>query len=181
MEPEDPLHSTKLLQPISSSASKSSRLWSGSVIVVLAAIFFVLSTNEGHPSPHQRLIDSLFHTWFAMGGVTVALWLSRRGTFGPLPRLIRIVAAPLLAFFLLVSMLDFLSWRPLWDVLKPFGIVQADAVPIAIMGVFAIWGIGITVLVLRGTVRWFRRRYEHHGVAVGFGPLYFYFRRRRAS
>jgi hypothetical protein len=181
MEPEDQPHGKKLLQPISISGSKSSRSWIGSVIVVLAAIFFILSTNEGRPSPHQRLIDSLFHNWFAMGGVTTVLLLSRRGTFGRLPKLIHIVTAPLVAFFLLVSMLDFALWRPLWAAMKPFGVVEVDAVPVAVMGVFAVWGIGIAVFVVRGTFRWFRRRYEHHGVAVGFGPLYFYFRRRRAS
>jgi len=116
-----------------------------------------------------------------MSTVTAALWLARRGEFGSLPRVIRVLAGPLFAFFLLVSMLDFFLWRPLWVLLKPFGLVEVDAVPVAVMGVFGVWGIGIAFLVVRGTFRWFRRRYEHHGVAVGFGPLYFYFRRRRAS
>jgi hypothetical protein len=181
MEPEDPLRLKKLLQPISSSVSKSSRSWIGSTIVILAAAFSILTPYEGQPAAHQRVIDSLFHNWFAMSAITAALWLARRGNFGSLPKLLRILYAPLFAFFLLVSMLDFFLWRPLWDALKPFGVVEVDAVPVAVMGVFAVWGIGIAVLVVRGTFRWFRRRYEHHGVAVGFGPLYFYFRRRRAS
>jgi hypothetical protein len=181
MEPEDPLRVKKLLQLISSSVSKSSRSWIGSTIVILAAVFALFTPYEGQSSSHQRLIDSLFHSWFAMAGVTAALWLARQGTFGSLPRLIRILSAPLFAFFLLASMLDFALWRPLWAALKPFGLVEVEAVPVAVMVVFAVWGIGIAVLVVRGTFRWFRRRYEHHGVAVGFGPLYFYFRRRRAS
>jgi hypothetical protein len=170
-----------LLQLISSSVSKSSRSWIGSTIVILAAVFFLFTPYEGQSSLHQRVIDSLFHSWFVMGAATAALWLARREKFGSLPKLLRVLAGPLFAFFLLVSMLDFFLWRPLWDVLRPFGLVEVDAVPVAVMGVFAVWGIGIAVLVVRGTFRWFRRRYEHHGVAVGFGPLYFYFRRRRVS
>ena len=181
MEPEDPLRVKKLLQPVSSSVPKSSRSWIGSSIVILATVFSVFTPFEGQSTPQQRVIDSLFHSWFAMSGVTAALWLARRGTFGSLPKLLRVLSAPLFAFFLLVSMLDFFFWRPLWAALKPFGVVEVDAVPVAVMGVFAVWGIGIAVFVVRGTFRWFRRRYEHHGVAVGFGPLYFYFRRRRAS
>jgi hypothetical protein len=181
MEPEDPLRVKKLLQPISSSVRKSSWSLVGSTIIILAAVFSLFTPFEGQSSPHQRVIDSLFHSWFVMAGVTAAVWLARRGTFGSLPKLLRILSAPLFAFFSLVSMLDFFLWRPLWNALKPFGLVEVDAVPVAVMGVFAVWGIGIAVLVVRGTFRWFRRRYEHHGVAVGFGPLYFYFRRRRAS
>jgi hypothetical protein len=151
------------------------------MIVILAAVFLLFTPNEGQSSPHQRVIDSLFHSWFAMSAATAALWLAKREKLGSLPFFIRMLASLLFAFFLLVSMLDFFLWRPLWDVLKPFGLVEVDAVPVAVMGVFAIWGIGIAVLVVRGTFRWFRRRYEHHGVAVGLGPLYFYFRRRRTS
>jgi hypothetical protein len=147
----------------------------------VAAVFSLFTPYEGQSSPHQRFIDFLFHSWFVMCGVTAAVWLARREKFGSLPKLLRVLAAPLFAFFLLVSMLDFFLWRPLWEVLKPFGIVEVDAVPVAVMGVFAVWGIGIATLVVRGSFRWFRGRYEHHGVAVGFGPLYFYFRRRRAS
>jgi hypothetical protein len=181
MEPEDPLPVKKLLQPISSSVPKSSRSWIGSAIVILAAVFLLLTLNEGQSSPQQRVIDSLFHSWFVMSAATAVIWLTRREVFGLLPSLIRALSGLLFAVFLLVSMLDFFLWPPLWDVLKPFGLARANSLPIAVMGVFAVWGIGIAVLVVRGTFRWFRRRYEHHGVAVGFGPLYFYFRRRRAS
>jgi hypothetical protein len=170
-----------LLQPISSSVQKSSRSWIGSVIVILAAVFSVFTPFEGQPSAHQRIVDSLFHSWFVMSGVTAALWLARRETFGSLPKLLRVLSAPLFAFFMLVSTLDFFFWRPLWQALKPFGVVEVDTVPVVVMGVFAVWGIAVAFFLVRGTFRWFRRRYEHHGVAVGFGPLYFYFRRRRVS
>src|SRR5215831_21087105 len=181
MESEDPLRVKKLLQPVSSSVPKSSRSWIGSTIVIFAAAFALFTPFEGQSTPHQRVVDSLFHSWFAMSGITAALWLARRETFGSLPKLLRVLSVPLFAFFLLAGMLDFVVWRPLWQALKPFGVVEADAVPVAVMGVFAVWGIGIAVFMVRGPFRWFRRRYEHHGVAVGFGPLYFYFRRRRAS
>ena len=181
MEPKGPLRFKKMLQPISSSVPKSSRSWIGSSIVILAAVFLLLTFNEGQSSPYQRIIDSLFHNWFVMAGTTVVIWLARRKAFGSLPSLIRVLAGLLFAMFVLVSMLDFLLWPMLWDALKPFGWTRVDALPLAVMGVFAVWGIGIVVLGLRGTFRWFRRRYEHHGVAVGFGPLYLYFRRRRAS
>jgi hypothetical protein len=35
-------------------------------------------------------------------------------------------------------------------------------------------------LLIRGVFRMMGRRYQHHGVAVGLGPLYFYFRKRRS-
>ena len=170
-----------MLLPVSSSVPKSSRSWIGSTIVLFAVVFALFTPFEGQSTPHQQLVDSLFHSWFAMAGMTAALWLARREKFGPLPKLLRLLSAPLFALFLLVSMLDFFFWRLLWQTLKPFGVVEVDAVPVVVMGVFAVWGIGIAVFMVRGTFRWFRRRYEHHGVAVGFGPLYFYFRRRRAS
>src|SRR5262245_17598705 len=119
METEDRLRGRKLLQPISSSVATSSRSWIGSTIVILAAIFAFLTPNEGHSSAYQRVVDSLFHTWFAMGGVTAVVWLARRGMFGALPRPVRIITGPLIAFFLLASMLDFLFWQPLWSLLKP--------------------------------------------------------------
>ena len=53
----------------------------------------------------------------------------------------------------------------------------------AITATIAVGLIGCGLLMLRaffGWVRRFSRRYEHSGVAVGFGPLYFYFRRRRS-
>jgi len=92
-----------------------------------------------------------------------------------------VLATLLFALFLLVSMVDFVLCLPLWDLLKPFGFARVDAVSATVMGVFLLWGIGVASFIVRGTFRWFRRRYEHHGLAVGFGPLYFYFRRRGTS
>ena len=181
MERSIPPVGKKLLQPISSSVRKSSHSWIGSTIVILGAVFLLFTPNEGQPTPHQRLIDTLFHNWFVMSGFTAAIWVTKRGKFGSLPSLIRVLATLLFALFLLVSMVDFVLCLPLWDLLKPFGFARVDAVSATVMGVFLLWGIGVASFIVRGTFRWFRRRYEHHGLAVGFGPLYFYFRRRRTS
>src|SRR5215813_11183053 len=126
MESQDPLRVKKLLQPVSSSVPKSSRSWIGSTIVIVAAVFALFTPFEGQSTPHQRVVDYLFHSWFAMSGTTVALWLARSDKFGSLPKLLRVLSAPLFAFFLLVSMLDFFFWRPLWQALKPFGVVEVD-------------------------------------------------------
>jgi hypothetical protein len=171
-----------LVKTNSKSILKSSQSWISLTIVILSAVFLILTFNEGQSSStHQRLIDYLFHNWMVMAAGTVLLGLARRGKFGSLPRFIRALAAMLFATFLLVAALDFALWPPLWVVLKPYGLTRVDALPIAVMGVFAVWGVSIAVLVIRGAFRWFHRRYEHHGIAIGFGPLAVYFRRRRAS
>jgi hypothetical protein len=157
-----------LLQPISSSVPQASRSWIGSSIVIPAAVFLLLTFNEGQSSAYQRIIDTLFHNWFVMAAATSVIWLARREAFGSLPSLIRVLAGLLFAMFVLVSMLEFLLWPMLWDAVKPFGLTRVDALPVAVMAVFAVWGIGIVVLGLRGTFRWFHRRNEHQGVAVGF-------------
>ena len=83
--------------------------------------------------------------------------------------------------FGLISALGILRWQPLWTLLGGFGVSQETALPIALFAVFAAWLLALAVLLIRGFCRWMGQRYEHHGVAVGFGPLYFYFRRRKAS
>jgi hypothetical protein len=170
-----------LIKTNSNSIPKSSQSWIGSTIVILAAVFLILTFNEGQSSIRQRLIDSLFHNWIVMTAGTALLWVARRGKFGSLPRFIRVFAGILFATFLLVGGLDFVLWPPLWQMLKAYGWTRVDALPIAVMGVFAVWGIGIAFLLIRGAFRWFHRRYEHHGVGLGIGPLFVYFRRRRAS
>jgi hypothetical protein len=149
--------------------------------VILGALFLTLTFNEGQQTPFQRTIDFLFHSWIVMSTVAAVIWLARRQIFGRLPSLIRLFSGLLLALFALVSMLDFSLWPPLWQLLKPFGIGPTDGQAVAAMGVFLVWGTAIAAIAVRGACRWFRGRYEHLGVAVGFGPLYFYFRRRRAS
>jgi len=176
-----PQNDRNLVQTNSKPIPKSSQSWIGVTIVVLSAVFLILTFNEGHSSTHQRLIDYLFHNWIVMTAGTALLGLARRGTFGSLPRFIRALAAMLFATFFLVAALDFVLWPLLWVVLKPYGMTRGDALPIAVMGVFAVWGVGIAVLGIRGAFRWFHRRYEHHGVGVGIGPFFVYFRRRRAS
>src|SRR2546425_11436253 len=81
----------KLLQPISSSARKSSQSRIGSIIVILGTVFILLTLNEGQSSPQQRIVDSLFHSWFVMGAGTAAIWFAKRERFGSLPSLIRVL------------------------------------------------------------------------------------------
>jgi hypothetical protein len=62
------------------------------------------------------------------------------------------------------------------------GIVESEVRPAAIEATFAVALIGLGFLMLRAVFRWLRKlrgRYEHAGFAVGFGPLYVFFRRRR--
>jgi hypothetical protein len=182
MEPEDLPRVKKLLQPTSSSVQKSSRSWIGSTIVLTGTVFLLLTLNEGRSGPHQPIVDSLFHSWPVTASTAILVWLARREVFGPLlSRLLRGLSGLVATYFALVSTVAFVMSQMLWDLLKAFGIVQRDVQPAVILGVIWLWCVVLIVLFLRGLFRWFRKRYEHHGVAVGFGPLYFYFRRRRTS
>jgi len=173
---------SKLLQLVSNSGSKSSRSWISVPIVILGTVFLLLTLNEGRPTPYQPIIDWLFHNWIATACVALIVWLVRREVFGPLrSRLLRGLSGIVAVYFALFSSVAFLTTQMLWDALKPFGIVQRDLQPAVILGLIWLWGIALIFLFVRGVFRWFRRRYEHHGVAIGFGPLYFYFRRRRTS
>jgi len=150
--------------------------------VILGTVFLILTLNEGRPGLYQPTIDALFHNWIVTACAALAVWLARREVFGPLrSRFLRGLAGFVAVFFALFSCVGLLAAQTLWDALKPFGVVQRDVQPAAIMIVIWIWGIALLFLLARGIVRRFRRRYEHHGVAIGFGPLYFYFRRRRTS
>ena len=152
------------------------------MIVILGTVFLLLTLNEGRPGPYQPTIDSLFHNWLVTACASIAVWLARREAFGPLrSRFIRGLSGLVATYFALFSTVAFLTSQVLWDALKPFGVVQRDIQPAVVLGVIWLWGIAFILLFARGVFRWFRKRYEHHGVAVGFGPLYFYFRRRRTS
>ena len=155
--------------------------WIGSAIVIAGAVFLLLTVNEGRPNAYQRQVDSLFHNWLALGAGTIAVWIARRGAFGRLPSFLRALSGLVLSLFILFTVIGLLTWQTLWDVLKPFGIVQYDAQAPAIFGLIGLWASAIVILGVHGILRWFRKRYQHHGVAIGFGPLYFYFRRRRTS
>ena len=111
-----------------------------------------------------------------------ALWIARRERLGPLPTLLRVVSGVLLPIFVIVSILGLLIWPQLWTMLKPFGITEKEVGSPAITATLALGLISCAFLVFRLFVRWiwkFSRRYENSGFAVGFGPLYFFFRRRR--
>jgi len=148
--------------------------------VILGTVFLILTLKEGRPGPYQPAIDALFHNWIVTACAAFAVWLARREVFGPLrSRFLRGLSGFVTVFFALFSSVGFFTAQTLWDALKPLGVVQRDVQPAAILIVIWIWGIALLFLLARSMFRWFRKRYEHHGVAVGFGPLYFYFKRRR--
>jgi hypothetical protein len=153
----------------------------GSLLVLFGAVFFALTFREGDPRPYQRVIDSIFHNWMAMTAFTLVLWTVWQGSFGRIPKLFHLLSGLLFLFFLVFSAIGLVMWPPLWDFLRLLNISQDKVQPIAVFGVVGAWFLGCMWLLLRRFFRWMGRRYQHHGVAVGFGPLYFYFRRRRAS
>jgi hypothetical protein len=169
---------------IATSVPQSSRSWIGSTLVVLATASFLVALSHPKTSSYRQLVDSVFHNWIAMVVCALALWFARRKAFGPLPSIFRGVSGVLLPVFIILSILGLLTWSPLWDALAPFGVIEKEVRRPAITATIAFGLIGCGFLMLRTFFRWIRRfsrRYEHAGVAVGFGPLYFYFRRRRTS
>jgi hypothetical protein len=98
-----------------------------------------------------------------------------------MPRVFALLSGFLLLLSGLVTGLGLVSWRPLWQILDAFGVDRKTAQPLAAVALVGVWLILTLGSVVRTLVRWFAARYEHHGLAIGAGPLYFYFRRRRAS
>jgi hypothetical protein len=169
---------------IPTSVPQSSRSWIGSTLVVLATAFFIAALSHPQTPGYRQLVDSVFQSWIAMAVCALALWLARRKAFGPLPSILRSVSGVLLPLFVILSILGLLTWSPLWAALAPFGVIEKEVRRPAITATIAFGLLGCGFLMLRTFFRWIRRfsrRYEHAGVAVGFGPLYFYFRRRRTS
>jgi hypothetical protein len=160
---------------------KRSQSWISCAIVLATGGFFLLTLREGSPEPYQLLVDSIFHNWIAMGSITIALGISRRISADAMPRAFQIVSGLLLLFSALITGLGFIAWMPLWDLLEPLQISQTKTQPVAAFALIAMWFLICTGILLRGIFRWIHSRYEHHGVAVRSGPLYFYFRRRRIS
>jgi hypothetical protein len=159
---------------------KRFQFWISCTIVLAITAFFLLTLREGSPEPYQRLVDSLFHNWIAMGSITITLWIVRGLSTDFMPRVFRIMSGSLLLFSALITGLGIIAWTPLWDLLKPLQISQTKAQPFAAFALIALWFVFCAGILIRGIFRWIRSRYEHHGVAVRSGPLYFYFRRRRA-
>src|SRR2546427_6134857 len=153
-----------------------------SAIIILGAAFLVLTLNEGRPGPYQPAIDSLFHTWPVTASVALLVWLIRREAFGPLrSRFLRGLSGVIAVYFALTSSVALAVSQSLWDLLKPFGIVQIDVEPAVVLGGVWLWSFSFIGLFARAVFRLFRKRYQHHGFGVGFGPFYFYFRRRPTS
>jgi hypothetical protein len=155
--------------------------WISCTIVLVFGAFFLLTVREGSPEPYQRLVNSIFHDWMAMGSIAMALWVVRGLSVDVMPRVFQIMSGFLLLFSALITGLGIIGWAPLWELLKPLQISQTKAQPMAAFGLIAVWFAVCAGIVLRGIFRWLRVRYEHHGVAVRSGPFYFYFRRRRTS
>jgi hypothetical protein len=153
----------------------------GSILVLLSAGFLLLTMREGDPHPYQRLIDSVFHNWMAMAAFAFVLWTVRRDWFGNVPGFFRFLGGFLFLFFVVFAAIALVVWPPLWSFLRLFHVSQYQVQPIAAFAVVGLWFVGCIALLVRRFIRWMGKRYQHHGVAVGFGPLYFYFRRRRAS
>ena len=184
MESEDLLLSVVVQERIAASVPQSSRSAIGSTLVVLVGIFFLIAISQPEAMPYREIVDSVFHNWIAMAVSAIALWLARRETFGPLPPVLRFASGVLLPMILIVTALSLLIAPEFWAMLRPFGIVEKEVRRPAITATIGVGLAGCGLLMLRAFLRWvwgLSRRYEHSGFAVGFGPLYFFFRRRRTS
>ena len=155
--------------------------WVGCALVLFCAGFFLLTLREGSPDPYQRLVDSIFHNWMAMGLITAALWMTRRVWADMMPRIFQILSGLLLLFSALITGLGLIAWTPLWQLLQQFEVHQAKVQPMAAFVLIAVWSLVSIGLVFRGVFQWIFGRYEHHGIGVRSGPFFFYFRRRRVS
>ena len=155
--------------------------WFGSGIVIIGAVFLLMSINEGKSTGYQGYVDFVFHSWPLMAGVSTILWLARRGHFGSLPRTVRAISTILLPFFALFTFFAFLSSPLLWTIVQPLGLSRRQGAPVAAFAAAVLFLVGGGYLLIRGFFRWIGGRYQHHGVAVGLGPIYFYFRKKRSQ
>jgi hypothetical protein len=182
--PVDLLRVTKLPERIATSVSQSSRSWIGSTLVMLATASFLIALSKPQNPAYRQVVEAVFHNWGAMAMAAFTLWLARRKGFGPLPMILRGASGVLLPISAILTFLGLLIWPPFWDVLRPFGVIESEARPDAITATMTVGLIGCVLLMLRAVFRWIRgfgRQYEHSGLALGFGPVYFFFRRRRIS
>ena len=152
--------------------------------MILATVIFVIALSKPQDPAYRQVIESVFHNWAAMGIAAAALVLARRRALGPLPFVMRFVSGVLLPVMVILTVLGLLIWPPLWEMLKPLGVVENEARLGAITTTITVGVIGCALLMFRALFRWVRgfgRKYEHSGLAVGLGPVYFFFRRRRIS
>jgi hypothetical protein len=153
----------------------------GSLVVLLSAVFLVLITREGGPYPYQSVIDAILHNWIAMAALTLLMWAVRKGWLVIVPPFFRWLSGFLFVFFVVFAGIGFVAWPNLWEFLRLFHVSQYEVQPVVGLLVIAVWFLTCVALLLRRFMQWIGKRYQHHGVAIGFGPLYFYFRRRRTS
>jgi uncharacterized membrane protein len=166
---------------LTSDAPQSAGSWFGSAIVILGAIFLLFTLNESNASRYQAFVNFVFHNAPLMFAATAIVWLARSGQFGNLPGKMRALATILLPFFCLFSFFALINSQLVWTTLEPIGLSRTRNAPLAIFAAVILFLIGGAWLLVRGFFRWMGTRYQHHGVALGFGPLYFYFRKRRSQ
>lgn len=164
---------------LTSDAPQTAGSWFGSGIVILSAIFLLFTLNESNASRYQTFVNFVFHNAPLMFAATAILSLARRGQFGNLPGKVRALATILLPFFCLFSFFALINSPLVWTTLEPFGLSRTRNAPVAIFGAVILFIAGGAWLLIRGIFRWLGGKYQHHGVAVGFGPIYFYFRKKR--
>ena len=179
--PARPPSVRKVSKRLASETPQRTGSWFGSGIVILGAAFLLLTLNEGKAGGYQTFVDFVFHSWPLMAAATTIVWIARRGQFGTLPRTVRAIATILLPFFVLFTFFALLSSPLLWEILQPLGLARSHSVPVAAFAAVVLFVIGGAWLFIRGFFRWIGRRYQRHGFAVGFGPIYFYFRKRRSQ
>lgn len=93
--------------------------------------------------------------------------------------MIRALATILLFLFGIFTLFAFLQSPTLWTIAEPLGVSRRRGAPIAMFAATALFVLVGASLLIRGVFRWIGGRYQHHGFAVGLGPIYFYFRKRR--
>jgi hypothetical protein len=147
----------------------------------MGAAFLLLTINEGKSTRYQSYIDLAFHTWPLMAAATTALWLARRDRFGSLPRLLRGIATILLPFFALFTFFALVGSPLVWTFLQPLGMSRSQIAPVAVVVGVACFIVAVAWLLMRGFFRMIGGKYQHHGIAVGLGPIYLYFRKRRSQ
>ena len=114
-----------------------------------------------------------------MAAATALLWIARRGQFGNLPRIVRVISTILLPFFVLFTFFAFLNSPLLWTIVEPLGLSRNQSAPVATFAAAVLFVVVGALLLIRGVLRWIGGKYQHHGVAVGLGPIYLYFRKKR--
>jgi hypothetical protein len=177
--PRDRPSVRKVSKRLTSETPQRTGSWFGSGIVILGATFLLFTINESNPSRYQTFVNFVFHNAPLMFVATAILWLARRGQFGNLPGKVRALATILLPFFCLFTFFALVSSSLVWTTLEPLGLSRTRNAAVAIYGAVILFLIAGTWLLIRGLFRWIGGRYQHHGLAVGLGPIYFYFRKRR--